>query len=70
MIRIALDRTRCQGYGNCVSAGPDLFDLGEDGIAVVLIDHPSAEREEAARKAARVCPVAAIAILEEGSGDA
>jgi ferredoxin len=63
-MRLTVDLSRCQGYGNCVSAAPELFDLDDSGMAVVLIAEPDAERAAAAQNAVRVCPVAAI-VLED-----
>lgn len=67
-MRVAVDLTRCQGYGNCLSAAPELFDLGDDGLAVVLVEEPSAAQRDAARRAARMCPVAAIALSGDEEG--
>jgi len=65
-MRIEVDLSRCQGYGNCVLAAPDLFDLDDaSGTALVLVERPGAGREDAAREAARACPVQAIALSEE-----
>jgi ferredoxin len=61
-MRLTVDLSRCQGYGNCVSAAPELFDLDDSGMAVVLIAEPDAERAAAAQSAVRVCPVAAIVL--------
>jgi ferredoxin len=59
-MRLEVNLTLCQGYANCVDAAPEVFDLGEDGLAVLLVVEPAPEFEEAAREAARLCPVRAI----------
>jgi ferredoxin len=46
------------GSGNCAFWAPGVFDLDEDGIAVVVGD-PEGHEEEV-RKAAAFCPTAAI----------
>lgn len=62
-MRILVDRDRCEGHGQCVAAAPDVFDLDEDGIAVLRTpDALSADLAEAAAAAAEVCPVAALAL--------
>jgi ferredoxin len=64
-VRVAVDLTRCAGYGNCVDAAPDVFDMAEDeDVAIVLIESPAPKHEEAVRKAARVCPADAVLIEE------
>jgi ferredoxin len=60
-MRLTVDLSRCQGYGNCVSAAPELFDLDDSGMAVVLVQEPDPSRLAEVQNAARVCPVAAIA---------
>lgn len=61
-MRVSVDLTRCQGYGNCVSAAPDVFDLDDAGLVVLLVEEPSADRADAVRLAVQMCPVAAIAV--------
>jgi len=64
--RVTVDLNRCQGYGNCVSAAPGVFDLDDEtGLAVVLKEDVGEEDLAAVRQAVGLCPVAAIAI-EEG----
>jgi ferredoxin len=46
------------GSGNCLFWVPEVFDLDDDGVAVVCGD--MAGREEEVRKAAANCPTAAI----------
>jgi ferredoxin len=61
-MHLEVNLTLCQGYANCVDAAPEIFDLGENGLAVLLQVEPPAELEEAAREAVRLCPVRAIKI--------
>jgi ferredoxin len=63
--RVTVDLNRCQGYGNCVSAAPGVFDLDDSGLVVLLKDDVGDEELAAVRQAVGLCPVAAIA-LEEG----
>ncbi len=43
----------------------DVFDQrDEDGVVVLLIEHPSAEQAEGTRRAAAACPALAIHIEE------
>lgn len=60
-MRVTVDPSLCQGYGNCVAAAPDVFDLDDAGQAVVLkaaIDAPA--EQGAVRAAIPLCPVSAI----------
>ena len=54
----------CTGCGLCVDACPKVFDLGDDGVAIVLISEVPDEDMAACREAAEGCPVEAIEITE------
>jgi ferredoxin len=57
---IVIDRDACMGSGNCGFWAPGVFDLDDDGVAVVVGD--AAGREDEVRKAAANCPTSAIRI--------
>ncbi len=64
-MRVEIDLSRCAGYGNCIEAAPDVFDMSDDAdVAVVLIENPGPEYAEQVRKAARVCPAEAVIVDE------
>jgi ferredoxin len=61
---IEIDLDLCNGYGNCVVAAPDVFDLDpETNLAVLRTPSVSADRLSAVREAAADCPVQAIRII-------
>jgi ferredoxin len=60
--KIAVEREACMGSGNCVYWAPGVFDLDDDGIAVVLGD--LAGNEELVRVAMENCPTSAISIVD------
>jgi ferredoxin len=62
-MKIDLDQDRCVGAGQCVLAAPAVFDQREDdGIAVLLDEHPSEDQTGRVRQAAAVCPAMAITV--------
>ena len=63
-IEISIDRELCMGSGNCSFWAPGVFDLDDEGIAVVL--DPTAQPEETVVLAAQGCPTQAIAITRAG----
>ncbi len=65
-LKITIDREACMGSGNCSYWAPGIFDLDDDGIAVVVGD--PAGHEDRVRQAAEYCPTAAIHLSEEGAG--
>jgi ferredoxin len=60
--KIVVEREACMGSGNCVYWAPAVFDLDDDGIAVVLGD--LAGNEELVRVAMENCPTSAISIAD------
>ncbi|MET0455771.1 MAG: ferredoxin [Mycobacterium sp.] len=63
MPRIELDRDRCEGHGQCVSAAPGIFELDDDGELKVLEPEVSPKLAAEAHAGADVCPVRALQIL-------
>jgi len=61
-MKAAVDEDRCRGHGVCWSICPEVFDLVDDGYAVVLTDKVPAEHEEKARTAMGSCPERAITL--------
>jgi NADPH-dependent 2,4-dienoyl-CoA reductase/sulfur reductase-like enzyme/ferredoxin len=68
-MRLVVDLTRCQGYGQCAFLAPGVFRMrgGE-----VLMDNPEPDEGEHERvlRAAAACPVQAIRVDRIASGDA
>ena len=64
MISIRVDRSACQGFGNCVLAESSVFDIDDEGL-VVLNEHTVTEdRADAVRRAAYDCPTEAITVVQ------
>jgi ferredoxin len=62
-IAIEVDRDLCIGSGDCVDTAPAVFELDDDGKAVVL-DPDGASVDEVVDAAAN-CPVTAIFVMGE-----
>jgi ferredoxin len=58
---IRIDRETCMGSGNCQFWAPGVFDLDDDGIAIVV--DPEAQPEEKILLAAQGCPTQAIRVF-------
>jgi ferredoxin len=62
--RVHIDAAACNGYGNCLVAAPDVFDLDPDtNIAFVQPGHPTAAEHDDLLEAEADCPVRAIKIV-------
>ena len=62
-IRIEVDRDLCIGSGDCVATAPAVFELDDDGKAVVL--DPDGAPVDDVVEAAMNCPVTAIFVAGE-----
>lgn len=65
-LKIIIDRTKCTGEAICVGIAPEVFELDETGIAVVV--NPEGDRE-AILEAAESCPADAIIVIDEKTGE-
>jgi ferredoxin len=63
-LEITINRDACMGSGNCSFWAPGVFDLDDDGIAVVL--DPAAQGEDKVILAAQGCPTQAIVVMRDG----
>lgn len=48
----------CIGWGACTAVAPDVFELGDEGLAVVIGE----DNTDGAKEAAESCPVEAIEV--------
>ncbi|HUF98241.1 MAG TPA: ferredoxin [Ilumatobacter sp.] len=63
-MKVFVDNEICAGHGNCTAICPDVFDLTDDGFAVVLAEDVPVEHEATVRDAVAQCPERAIGIAE------
>ena len=65
MYRVKADLGVCQGFANCVTNAPDLFDIDDDDMVVVLKELVTDEERAHAEQAIRACPVDALSLDAE-----
>jgi ferredoxin len=65
-VRIEIDRERCMGSGNCTYWAPEVFDIDDDMVAVVIGD--PAAHEERVQLAVDHCPTRAISLADSTVG--
>jgi ferredoxin len=62
-IRVAVDRDRCVGSGNCEFWAPGVFEVADDDVAAVVGD--PASDVDAVQSAADNCPTRAIRLVAD-----
>ena len=60
-LNVTIDREACIGCGACEETCPDVFEVGDDGIAVVIVTDVGG-REDCVISAAEDCPQGAILV--------
>jgi ferredoxin len=60
-LRVRIDRTLCVGFGDCVTAAPQAFVLGDD---VVLFLSPESVNPLQLVRACASCPVDALTVWD------
>lgn len=66
-MRVEVDSNVCEGHGQCNVVAEEVYDLDEDGYALIRESSRNAvppELEEQARDGASACPVQAITVYE------
>jgi ferredoxin len=61
-MRATVDENQCQGHARCWEICPEVFELDDEGHALVTTPEVPAELEAKAREAADNCPERAITL--------
>jgi len=62
-MRVVVESEQCEGHALCVEIAPEVFRIGDDGIAQVILESPEGALAEGAKEAARRCPASAIYVV-------
>ena len=60
VVRVIVDRDRCEGNAVCMGIAPDIFDLDDEDYAVIKTDPIPPDQEDLAEQAIAECPRAAL----------
>ena len=63
-MKVHVNSQICAGFGICLGIAPEIFELHDDGYAIVLVSEVKPEDEDAMRRAASQCPSQAISLSE------
>ncbi|MGW4487282.1 ferredoxin [Amycolatopsis sp. NPDC004368] len=61
-MRIEADRELCAGLGMCEAMAPDFFEVGDDGVVIVLDETPAEEHRTDLTAATDACPMLALKV--------
>lgn len=62
MMRVEVDRDRCEGHGLCEQTAPAVYRLDDEGELELLLEDIPPDLRAVAEAGARVCPVAALRV--------
>ena len=64
-LKITVDRAACDGFGNCVNAAQDVFDIDDTGLVVLKQERVGNAYADRLKRAVYDCPANAIKFAEE-----
>jgi ferredoxin len=68
-MRIRVDPWICQGYAQCNSLLPSMFEVGDDGTAQVLVSQVPPSLASSVANVIDMCPTGAISVEDTPGGD-
>jgi ferredoxin len=63
-MKVKIDDTLCTGCSLCAAETPEVFAMGDDGLAKVTVVSPTGDLAAKAKDSAQNCPASAILIEE------
>ncbi len=64
MMKVQVDREKCQGHNLCNMNCPEVYKIDAEGYSFVETAEVAKELEEKARRGAEACPEKAITVTE------
>ena len=64
-MRVIVDPDLCEGNGVCEQVAPEMFRVGDDDRARVLLERPAEELRAKLEVAVRRCPRQAIRLVDD-----
>ena len=66
-MKVHVNSEICAGFGICLGIAPEVFELHDDGYAIVLVSEVTPKDEDAMRRAVSQCPAQAISLSDDSS---
>ena len=67
MVKTTVNKAKCIGSGDCVETAPKVFAFDDNGKSEVI--NPTGAEDRVIVSAARSCPVKAITVVDEATGE-
>ena len=64
-MKVHVDSQVCAGFGVCLGLCPEVFELHDDGYAIVVVSEVPTELEDSVRQAVSQCPARAISLSDD-----
>jgi len=64
-MKVRVDPGICAGFSVCLGLCPEVFELHDDGYAIVRVGEVPQELEDAVREAVSQCPSGAISLSDD-----
>jgi ferredoxin len=63
--KVEVDFDLCESNARCMDVAPEVFEVRDDDFLYILDEHPPDELRAKVEEAVRLCPKAAITIVDE-----
>jgi ferredoxin len=63
--KVEVDFDLCESNARCMDVAPEVFEVRDDDFLYVLDEHPPEELRAKVEEAVRLCPKAAISLVDE-----
>lgn len=63
--KIVVDYELCEANGRCVKVAPEVFRLDDEDMLHLETEHPSESQLDRVEKAVKLCPRAALSLVDE-----
>jgi ferredoxin len=63
-VKVTVDPVLCEAHGVCMSIDPDIFDLGDDDVLVILEENPPEAKRSLVEQAVTRCPRQALTLQD------
>ena len=61
-MNVSIDESGCIGCGLCIQVCPEVFEMGDSGVAEVIMEEVPENLEDSVQEAADSCPVEVITV--------